>query len=208
MNSMLLKYAKYSLDTYFEIHGATFIFNPFTKCKLHTFNENGDMYIVFCGAFDISDLPNGMDIRKLSPSWLPDVEVHRGALEMYDSVREHIHAEIMTPRNIITIGHSMGGALATLAAMDLHNLGYNIISASFGSPRVGDKKFVEKFNNAINTNYRVVNFYDPIQYVPTTLRFCHVKGKILLDNKDPLYLPQKNHSIYTYVNLLERAQRV
>jgi len=54
---------------------------------------------------------------------------------------------------IIITGHSLGAAIATLAAPDIHRfleenqLPHRIIAIhTFGSPRVGNKAFVEYYN--------------------------------------------------------------
>ena len=51
---------------------------------------------------------------------------------------------------------------------------------TFGSPRVGDYNFSKYFNNRIKNSCRFVNDNDPIQCIPTTWRYKHVKGCIWL----------------------------
>jgi hypothetical protein len=41
------------------------------------------------------------------------------------------------------VGHSLGGAVAALAALDLEGRGFNPIVTTFGEPRVGNKGLVE-----------------------------------------------------------------
>ena len=60
-------------------------------------------------------------------------------------------------------GHSLGGALATLAAYDLkgvaakHNLDVQVSCYTFGAPRVGNHAFAEDFDTIINDCFHVVN---------------------------------------------------
>ena len=62
-----------------------------------------------------------------------------------------------------TAGHSLGGALATLAAYDLKNvadkanLDVHISCYTFGAPRVGNHSFAEDFDRVINDCFHVVN---------------------------------------------------
>ena len=60
---------------------------------------------------------------------------------------------------VTVTGHSLGGGLATVAAMDIasmirHRRDVNVVT--FGSPRVGDAAFVRKFNSVIKTSRRIV----------------------------------------------------
>ncbi|KNC77626.1 hypothetical protein SARC_09914 [Sphaeroforma arctica JP610] len=66
-----------------------------------------------------------------------------------------------TPLSIFITGHSLGGALATLCAYELglrfdtSQLGLTVYT--FGSPRVGNKPFTQKFNRMISHCHRLVN---------------------------------------------------
>lgn len=84
--------------------------------------------------------------------------------------------------NIIFSGHSLGGALATIAST-YYGLKYPntfITCITFGSPRVGDQKFANLFDNTVSNSIRVVNDNDPIPCIPTAWRFRHVKGCLWL----------------------------
>jgi triacylglycerol lipase len=71
-----------------------------------------------------------------------------------------------TPR-IVVAGHSLGGALATLAAADLaiRNLS-NVQLYSFASPRVGNLAFANQFTGKIPVAFRVANSEDIVTTVP------------------------------------------
>jgi len=67
-------------------------------------------------------------------------------------------------------GHSLGGALATLAALDLSC--NNIVHKNqlklwtFGSPRVGDVNFAKATVNAVSEHFRIVHDKDMVPHVP------------------------------------------
>jgi len=69
-----------------------------------------------------------------------------------------------TQRVVWFTGHSLGGALATLAA-DRYAKSVGAVQGlySFGSPRVGDERFVESFSPAA---HRIVNGDDVVTTVP------------------------------------------
>jgi hypothetical protein len=65
-------------------------------------------------------------------------------------------------------GHSLGAALATLAADRYGNI-QGVYT--YGSPRVGDRAFMEDFH--VNA-YRFVNNSDIVTKVPSAGLYCHV----------------------------------
>lgn len=105
--------------------------------------------------------------------------VHAGFLRAYEQIEEALIDRLTSihyDRLYIT-GHSMGGSLATIAA---YRLGCDLC-VTFGSPRVGDRKWARGFNNKlIGRAYRVVNNVDIVSRVPSFLRFRHVGIPVLL----------------------------
>ena len=65
-------------------------------------------------------------------------------------------------------GHSLGGALATIAAAALSDNGVEVAGVyTFGQPRVGDRLFVSQLNSHINGKvFRFVNNNDIVPHVP------------------------------------------
>jgi hypothetical protein len=83
-------------------------------------------------------------------------------------------------------GHSLGGALSTLCALDLAKRGYTVKLITWASPRVGDAQFVSCVQKAVERQRlqiaRFVNGHDPVPYLPPEkLGFKHVCEEIRLD---------------------------
>ena len=73
------------------------------------------------------------------------------------------------PGNLYVTGHSLGAAMATIAASRMQDRVTALIT--FGSPRVGDKEFVKSLNV---DHYRVQNNCDDVTKVPFKLMgFAH-----------------------------------
>ncbi|MCO5550894.1 hypothetical protein L7F22_004388 [Adiantum nelumboides] len=108
-------------------------------------------------------------------------------------VAEGLGASAPCLRRVICIGHSLGGALATLCAQWCRYVAYpsaEVWCVTIGSPRVGNKAFSQDFNQHVVTkgrSYRVVNKGDVVPNVPLFDRnaavlsvYKHVEGFIYL----------------------------
>lgn len=92
--------------------------------------------------------------------------VHRGFKGELDKIWPEIQQELGKDSLPLYItGHSLGAAMATLAAA---RLGYGKVKAlvTFGSPRVGNGSFVR---NMFVEHYRVINNNDAVTKVPLWL---------------------------------------
>ncbi|XP_042517120.1 uncharacterized protein LOC122091317 isoform X2 [Macadamia integrifolia] len=125
-------------------------------------------------------------------------QVHSGFLSAYDSVRTRIMslvklaigfvdgAEVVNKWHIYVTGHSLGGALATLLALELSSSqlakcgAISVSMYNFGSPRVGNKRFADVYNGKVKDSWRVVNHRDIIPTVPRLMGYCHVAQPVYL----------------------------
>ena len=82
-------------------------------------------------------------------------------------------AELSLLVQICCTGHSLGGALATLAAFDISramewvNRPTKIICYTFGAPRVGNYAFAETYNKLVPETWNVVNDQVQVKHPPT-----------------------------------------
>ena len=100
---------------------------------------------------------------------------------------------------IILAGHSLGGALATLAACYFYDLGLkkeNMSIYTFGAPPVGDEDFCKKYRNNLDI-YRVINKNDVIPKIDKISKLKHLGTEIKLKSKD-----NEIHSCNDYINNL------
>ena len=86
---------------------------------------------------------------------------HRGYEQALDQVWDDVSTALAeSPGQIFFTGHSMGGALATLAARRFQPAGVY----SFGSPPIGNAALAAEFNQL--PIYRMVNFKDAVCRIP------------------------------------------
>ncbi|CAI5451203.1 unnamed protein product [Caenorhabditis angaria] len=71
-------------------------------------------------------------------------------------------------------GHSLGGALASLAAVKSVRLGFldgeNVKLVTFGQPRVGNYDYARNFDNLVPNSFRVVHRRDIVPHLPSCLK--------------------------------------
>jgi hypothetical protein len=133
-------------------------------------------------------------------------QVHAGFQDVYELVRANIAANLATATagcdQILITGHSLGAALAVLAAPDVfQKMPPNKIEprlVTFAGPRVGLSDFVGKFNADIESCFRVVNFLDIVPYLPPA-PYVHVGAQISVDSGGQVQIAWR-HSLAAYKN--------
>lgn len=124
-------------------------------------------------------------IEDISTIALPFDVVNSGArvngvfLNAYKEFRDDMMAyvEKHDPAIVYAVGHSMGGAMATLAAIDLAvNAKVSARCYTFGSPKVGDAWFRKIYLEKVETTERYVTPLDPIPLYPWDREYVHLSG--------------------------------
>ena len=82
--------------------------------------------------------------------------------------------------SLTVCGHSLGGALATLAALDIAANApapfKNPTVYTYASPRAGDEQFATTYNRLVPNTFRIANELDVVPKVPLTPPYEHVVG--------------------------------
>ncbi len=162
-------------------------------------------FVSFRGSSDLSDWLADFDF--IPSPYLPVTgfgHVHAGFQEVYQCVRDNIAANLATATagcdQILVTGHSLGAALAVIAAPDIARaMPPNTIEprlTTFGGPRVGLPDFAAAFNAAIECCFRAVNFLDIVPLVPPA-PYVHVGAQIAVDSGGPIDIGWR-HSLAAY----------
>ncbi len=124
-----------------------------------------DAYVVFRGSQTDEPADIFIDGCSWPIPWGSGGFVHKGFLASYKAIEEKLGGWLAKHQseNVYFTGHSLGAAIATLAAA-VNTQG---ILVTFGSPRVGDKKFAESFEG--RKVFRYVNHADLVTRVPPAL---------------------------------------
>ena len=131
----------------------------------------GMAVLAFRGTHNVKDWMTNLNVamtQVYSSSGAVLGNVHRGFNEAFLSVRQKIDELLAGEEDLplFITGHSLGGALATLATWYLK--GDRLAACyTFGAPRVGDTGLIDRFRTPI---YRLVNGVDPVPFVPPSDR--------------------------------------
>lgn len=186
---------------------------PLSRFKIFGFvASRGDCaYVVFRGTEAISEwVGDGRFVQvPFVKGW---GKVHKGFKEIYRSCS----LELMTAlkqlgpeiRQIVIAGHSLGAALGTLACVEIleQTAFENPIHYTFASPRVGNLKFAERFQQTVPQSYRILNTEDIVITEPkaamigTLWQYAHVGIPFAFSHHGGSLL--ENHMLESYINHL------
>ena len=140
----------------------------------------GAIFVTFSGTDPLS-IKDWITDFTLAP--FPNV-FHQGFVEAVDAVRSDIEVAIRsggTGQPLFFTGHSMGGALANIAALRALDAGLRATAVyTFGGPRTGGRDFFKAYESLGENTFRLVNGNDIVPAVPPSLlhNFRHV-GQML-----------------------------
>ncbi|KAK2599153.1 hypothetical protein QQS21_005415 [Conoideocrella luteorostrata] len=103
----------------------------------------------------------------------PNCRVHTGFWTAFRGVKADMLAAVKEQQaknpgfSVVTTGHSLGGAVATIAGAYLRKSGISTDIYTFGSPRVGDEAFAAFVSGqSEGKTFRITNAADPITVSP------------------------------------------
>merc|ERR1719210_1182638 len=117
--------------------------------------------------------------------------IHEGFARAYSSLRDTILCKVRKsvvahlagidkPVLAYVVGHSLGGALATLCAYDLAtSQGYVVRCVTWACPRVGDAEFAQAYMSAVPATARFVHKADIVPRVPANPADPYDDGAVL-----------------------------
>ena len=188
--------------------------------------SDNSIYVAFRGSLSIQNWITDLNIDKVKYKTRPECncQVHEGFYNATLSVFDAVLAEVKRLKalypsySVKTTGHSLGGAIAQLTAMELINAGIDTTMINFGQPRVGDEDYATFSNNFLKVQYRVVHNRDivphnPGQIWPLNFKHCYYEefedkngnvrqcdnsgeDKTCSDGIDPLFYSIPDHLQY------------
>jgi hypothetical protein len=140
-------------------------------------HNNRYAVLAFRGTSDWTDVQTDIRARRVQAGNGPG-KIHSGFFQAYGLISDRIAKRLEEVKfmPLYITGHSLGGALATVALRYLEKVEglKDQIAAcyTFGSPRVGNADFESDIRSPI---YRLINFTDIVTFLPLfTMGFIHV----------------------------------
>lgn len=155
---------------------------------------------------------NAKQVTYISPSGQAYGEVHKGFLESLQQLQPSLTAiaqQLDPSIPCYVTGHSLGAAIATLAAFELVQIAPQLKDRiqlyAFAGPRVASPTFAKFYSQFIPNAYRIVNASDTVPLIPPVNlgnTYMHVgqEWSFLTQFGDTLL----NHVVDTYRAALER----
>jgi hypothetical protein len=169
------RYVRRQLDA-LGYPSARWIEDPETDTQVLVAGAADHAVVVFRGTAGGRDILTDLMFRKVAfqagPAGAPPVgRVHRGFAAALDSVWSRVLAaaqDVGRDRPLFVGGHSLGAALAQLAALRLAGHGQPVAGVyTYGSPRVGDAAFRDAYDAALGERtFLHVNDEDVVTTVP------------------------------------------
>lgn len=99
------------------------------------------------------------------------IPLHTGfrsvALEVYSALRRELSENELKTYTFRLYGHSLGGAVASIVSMYLHQAGLNVeVVATFGAPRFTTNEGARKYQVLNQRTFRVVRCDDVVPFLP------------------------------------------
>lgn len=147
------------------------------------------------------------DLRAAMTSFGTVGPVHKGFKRTFDSLTGGLqkHAALIQSADVVhCVGHSLGGAVATLVAATLRSQGKATKLYTFGSPRVGAFGAHLAIEKAIGSDniFRVAQDMDPITMIGP-FPYIHVNARssqsYLLHSTSPSFPGMANHDMINYI---------
>ena len=174
--------------------------------QAYSWIQDGVFYLTFRGTDEKTDVFADLDIlRTYIYEDRPDILVHQGFFNYFNELKEDILLHLTQSSNefhtLQVSGHSLGGAMATIAAAfigeilnkpsiketinfkPIDHVKKRIVCHTIGSPRVGNIGFVNWFHSQVDESMRIANDDDPITIFPISCLYTHVSDAICINDK-------------------------
>jgi triacylglycerol lipase len=159
---------------------------PSTGLQAFVAGSDSVVVLAFRGSTEFRDWVGNLDfLQRNGTDFGLTGRIHEGfakALEpSYEEIKNTVERFSNKGQRVFVTGHSLGGAMALLAAARLAGSGHAIAGLyTFGAPRAGDSALVRDAQAQLNDRYfRIVNDMDAVPHLPPSSKAAAEAGSLL-----------------------------
>ncbi|RKU43438.1 hypothetical protein DL546_005897 [Coniochaeta pulveracea] len=136
---------------------------------------NALIVVSFRGSHSVRNWITNIVFNFSDCTYTSNCQVHDGFAAAWAEISSSVLSGVKAARaahpsyKIISTGHSLGGAIATLGAASLRQSGYAVDLYTYGSPRVGNDAFTNFVTAQPGLEVRVTHLDDPVPRLPPLL---------------------------------------
>ncbi|KAL8917515.1 MAG: hypothetical protein Q9172_005818 [Xanthocarpia lactea] len=146
-------------------------------------NVNKMVVLAIRGSISKQNWQADWDMIRVSTDFCDDCHIHRGFRNSWQEIRDAVMENMKRaverhPKyRIVVTGHSLGGAVATIAAAALRRIDERFAGTTelytFGSPRVANKEAARWFSDQARWSWRITNENDVVPRLPPRILGYH-----------------------------------
>ncbi|RMZ87168.1 hypothetical protein DV736_g5596, partial [Chaetothyriales sp. CBS 134916] len=150
-------------------------------------HTNQLIVISFRGSDSIGNWIGNFNIEVIPSTLCLGCLVHAGFYTSWALVRDSINQTLQTATanwpdySIVSVGHSLGAAIATIGAGEFRAQGHQITLYTYGSPMVGNLLLANAITNQ-GSNFRVTRYDDAVPKLPGyPIGYAHISPEYWID---------------------------
>ncbi|KAL8861065.1 MAG: hypothetical protein Q9178_002578 [Gyalolechia marmorata] len=139
-------------------------------------NVNKMVVLAIRGSISKQNWQADWNMLRGSTDFCDDCRIHRGFRNSWQEIRDAVMENMKRAverhpgYRIVVTGHSLGGAVATIAAAELRRIDQRFAGTtelySFGSPRIANKKAARWFSDQARWSWRITSENDVVPRLP------------------------------------------
>ncbi|KAI9925423.1 hypothetical protein ASPWEDRAFT_69470 [Aspergillus wentii DTO 134E9] len=191
-----------------EKAGATIVFDFSNKTLTDTSgfvavdDTNKAIVLAFRGSYSVRNWVADASFLAVDPKLCDGCTAELGFWTSWTLVREDILKTLNSTiaqhsdYELVVVGHSLGAAVATLAAADLRAKGHEATLYAYASPRVANKALAKYITDQKN-NYRFTHTNDPVPKLPLlAMGYVHVSPEYYITSGNNVTVKTSDIQVY------------
>ncbi|KYK54234.1 hypothetical protein DCS_06191 [Drechmeria coniospora] len=190
----LIEAAGTDIQLYYVFSGTVFDVNGYVSVD----HQRKEIVIAFRGSWSARNWIWNFVAAWSDCPYARECKVHTGFYTTWRVVSDGVTSVVQQlmkkfdAYKVVTTGHSLGGALATIAAVELRYFNKISVDAyTYGAPRIGNSIFANFASAQTGTIYRITHGGDFVPRLPPTgTHYAHTSPEYWIDNsKGPIANP-------------------